>query len=114
MPNAEYRPGRRELLNLAVRAAALPGGAQFMAAFLKGADEHDHSGHSAQPGQKTAPPELPLLRDYRPKFFNPQEFTALQAFTEILIPTDDTPGAREARCAHYIDFLLDAATEYAP
>jgi hypothetical protein len=118
MPNAEYRPDRRELLNLAVRAAALPGGAQFMAAWLtqelKAADQHDHSTHSAQSGQKAAPPELPLLRDYRPKFFNPQDFAALQAFTEILIPTDDMPGAREARCAHYIDFLLDAATEYAP
>jgi hypothetical protein len=111
MPNAEYRPDRRELLNLAVRAAALPGGAQFMAAFLRGADQHDHS---AQPGQKAAPAELPLLRDYLPKFFNLQDFTALQAFTEILIPTDDTPGALEARCAHYIDFLLDAAGEYAP
>jgi hypothetical protein len=114
MSYAEHRLGRRELLNLAVRAAALPGGAQFMAAFLKGADRHDHSGHAAQSGQKAAPPELPLLRDYRPKFFNPQDFTALQGLTEILIPTDDTPGAREARCAHYIDFLLDAASEYAP
>jgi len=35
----------------------------------------------------------------------------LRAFTEILIPTDDTPGAREAHCAHYIDYLLHAADE---
>lgn len=33
----------------------------------------------------------------------------MQAFTEILIPTDDTPGAREAHCAHYIDFVLQAS-----
>jgi Gluconate 2-dehydrogenase subunit 3 len=101
------RPSRRELLNLAARAAALPGGAQFMAALLSGAGQHDHTVH-------TPPPELPLFRDYRPKFFNPEDFSALQAFTEILIPADDTPGAKEARCAHYIDFLLDSATEYAP
>lgn len=100
-------PSRRELLNLAIRAAALPGGAQFLSAWFQ-AGNGDHAGHSS------APPESPLLRDYQPKFFNPEDFAALQAFTEILIPTDDTPGAREARCAHYIDFLLDAAGEYAP
>lgn len=75
-----------------------------MTAWLKAADEHEHS---------TPPPELPLLRDYQPKFFNAEDFAALEAFTGILIPTDDSPGAREARCAHYIDFLLDAAGEYA-
>ncbi len=29
-----------------------------------------------------------------------------QALTEILIPTDETPGAREAHTAHFIDFVL--------
>ena len=100
-------PDRRELLTLTLRAAALPGGAQFLAAWLEAADEHGHAAHEA-------PPELPLLQDYRPKFFNPEDFSALQAFTEILIPADDTPGARQARCAYYIDFLLDSAAEYAP
>ena len=49
--------------------------------------------------------------DYKPKFFDAEDFAALQSFTEILIPTDDTPGAREARCAQFIDFLLDASEE---
>jgi hypothetical protein len=95
---------RRDFLNLAMRAAALPGGAEFFSAWLAAADDHDHS---------TAPPEPPLLRDYQPKFFSPEDFSALEAFTEILIPTDDTPGAHEAHCAHYIDFLLHAA-DHAP
>ncbi len=55
-----------------------------------------------------------MLRDYQPKFFDAQDFAALQAFTEILIPTDDAPGAREAHCSHYIDFVLNAAAEFAP
>ncbi len=110
---------RRELLNLAVRAAALPGGAQFLTPWLKaqelqGAGQHQHAADEHEHAAHSAPPELPLLRDYRPKFFNSEDFAALQAFTEMLIPSDDTPGAREARCAHYIDFLLDAAGEYAP
>jgi hypothetical protein len=52
--------------------------------------------------------------NYQPKFFSPAEFAALESFTEILIPTDETPGAREARVAQYIDFAVDAAAEFAP
>jgi hypothetical protein len=92
---------RRDLLDVAMRAAALPGGAEFFSAWLRAADDHQHG--------SDAPPEPPLLRNYQPKFFAPEDFAALQAFTEILIPTDDTPGAREAHCAHYIDYLLHAA-----
>jgi hypothetical protein len=92
-------PTRRDLIELAARAAALPAGAAFFAAWLP-AQSHIHS---------TAPPEPPLLRDYKPQFFDAADFEALQRFTEILIPTDDTPGAREARCAHFIDFLLHSA-----
>src|ERR1051326_9595454 len=99
---------RRELVQLASRAAALPAGADFVAQWLRAADEHKHSANSS------ARPEPPLLRDYKPQFFSPEDFGTLQAFTEILIPTDDTPGAREAHCAHFIDFLVHSAAEAAP
>lgn len=92
---------RRDLLELAARAAALPGAAQFFSGWLG-------AGAPAQHG-RSAPPQPPFLRDYAPKFFAAADFEALQSFTEILIPTDDTPGAREAQCAHYIDFVLQAA-----
>lgn len=52
--------------------------------------------------------------DYQPKFFDKDDFAALEAFTGILIPSDDTPGAREARCAQFIDFLLQASTKVDP
>jgi gluconate 2-dehydrogenase subunit 3-like protein len=93
---------RRDLLDMAVRAAALPGAAQFFSAWLR-------AGQATRHAASQAPPEPPFLRDYRPRFFATDDFEALQSFTEILIPTDDTPGAREARCAHYIDFVLQAA-----
>jgi hypothetical protein len=96
-------PSRRDFVDLALRAAALPGAAEFFSTWLRAADQHQHISSSAPP------PEPPLLRDYQPKFFGAEDFAALQAFTEILIPTDDTPGAREARCAHYIDFVLQAS-----
>lgn len=54
------------------------------------------------------------MLDHRPQFFSADDFEALQSFTEILIPSDDTPGAREAHCAHYIDFVLQAFTGYEP
>jgi hypothetical protein len=95
---------RRDLLELALRAAALPGAAQFFPAWLEAGRAHQHAAGSY------APPQPPFLRDYSPKFFGPEDFRALQSFTEILIPTDDTPGAREAQCAQYIDFVLQAAT----
>jgi hypothetical protein len=96
------RTTRRDLLELAMRAAALPGGAEFLAVWLK-AQEHNHAADSA------APPETSLLRNREPQFFSHEDFEALQAFTEILIPTDSTPGAKEAHCAHYIDFLMTAS-----
>lgn len=99
---------RRELIDLAVRAAALPGAASFFSAWFTA------GGHQGAPASTYAPPEPPLLRSYQPKFFAPDDFAALQAFTEILIPTDDTPGAREAFCAHYIDFVLQASVDVTP
>ena len=65
----------------------------------------------ADTDQHYAPPDPGRSSDYQPKFFDTDDFAALQAFTAILIPTDDTPGAREAHCAHFIDFLLQASTE---
>jgi hypothetical protein len=109
-PDEAGEPGfsRRELMRLAAYAVALPGATEFFSAWL----------HAAPPRQSAArpdaPPEPPLLRDYRPQFFNREDFEALRAFTEILIPTDDTPGAREAHCAHFIDFVLQASGDAAP
>ena len=94
---------RRGFLQLAACAAGLPGAAEFFRAWLAAAEVSQHPAH-------WQPPEPPLLRDYTPKFFAPADFDALRAFTEILIPTDDTPGAREARCAHFLDFILQASS----
>lgn len=106
--SGESGVSRRELMRLAAYAVALPGAADFFSAWLSAAPRQH------QPHRPYAPPEPPLLRDYQPKFFDAEDFEALQAFTEILIPTDDTPGAREARCAHFIDFVLQASADAAP
>jgi len=98
---------RREMLHLVACALALPDAREFFGTWLQAAQAPAHHGG-------WQPPEPPLLRDYQPRFFAPPDFAALQAFTEILIPTDETPGAREAHCAHFIDFVLQASAEHAP
>lgn len=66
--------------------------------------------HSAS----NAPPEPDRWSNYRPKFFSEADYQALDCFASILIPTDETPGAREAHVAPFIDFVVFSAAEYAP
>lgn len=99
---------RRNFFHLTAYAAALPGGAPFWAGWLQAAGVH------GQAHNQTAPAEPGFLREYKPRFFDPADFEALKALTEILIPTDETPGAREAHCAAFIDFVLHASAEYDP
>ena len=101
---ARYEIGRREFLNMVACAVALPNAGEFLRAWF--AAGHAHGQQSGwQPAEPT------LLANYSPQFFEPMDFDALRAVTEILIPTDETPGAREAHCAHFIDFILQASPE---
>jgi hypothetical protein len=77
------------LLRLAAASVALPGAIEFLGPWLQAAQRDD----------------------YQPAFFDKDDFAALEAFTAIMIPTDETPGAREARCAQFIDFLLQASAK---
>jgi hypothetical protein len=79
-----------------------------LANWLRAAPPQDHRSHSH------APLEPDRWTSFRPKFFSAEEFKMLDAFSAILIPTDGTPGAREAHVAHFIDFAIDAAAEHAP
>src|SRR5579875_1065404 len=96
---------RREAAWTVARAALVAGGAEFFQSWLRAAQPHDHS---------AAPPEPDRWTNYKPQFFSADEFRDLGTFTEILIPTDDTPGAREAHVAPFIDFVVNAAAEYEP
>jgi hypothetical protein len=91
------------------KAFAASGGAEFFASWLEAAQSHRHAG-----GNSLAPPEPDRWTGYQPKFFTPVEFRMLDTYTAILIPTDDMPGAREAHVAPFIDFVVNAAAEYAP
>ncbi len=45
-------------------------------------------------------------KPYTPLFFSPQQFRMVEHLAEMIIPADDTPGARDAGVAEFIDFAL--------
>jgi gluconate 2-dehydrogenase gamma chain len=53
--------------------------------------------HAQQAGKSTA-------KTYR--FFTPQQAAEFDAFSAQIIPSDDTPGAREANIVHFTDYVL--------
>jgi hypothetical protein len=53
----------------------------------------------------------PAASGYRPRFFADAEFETVARLASLIIPSDETPGAREARVEEWIDFLLSASDE---
>ncbi|MFY9554909.1 MAG: gluconate 2-dehydrogenase subunit 3 family protein [Blastocatellia bacterium] len=81
-------------------------GSAWLAAYLPevlAAQEHAH--HAAQ---SDTPPSL--------QFFTQEQAADVEAIAAQIIPTDDTPGAREARVIYFIDRALAtfASDERAP
>ena len=92
---------RREVLRvmaLAAAASSFPGFSRWTFA----------CGHGG-PAPGTVRPDV-----YRPQFFTPAEYATLERLTEMIIPSDDTPGAKEAGVAEFIDFMVwsDPGVQY--
>ena len=100
---------RRDAASLVLGALGVAGADEFFAGWLRAAEPHHSGVHQASP-----PPEPDRFSSYRPQFFSAEEFRILQTFTEILIPTDESPGAREAHVAAFLDFVVHSAREFAP
>lgn len=58
--------------------------------------------------------EAAVPANYTPQFFRPDEFQTVEILTELIIPTDESPGAKEAQVANYIDFVVFSAAEFKP
>jgi gluconate 2-dehydrogenase gamma chain len=43
---------------------------------------------------------------YKPMFFSPQHYQMVEHLAEMIIPEDDTPGAKQAGVAEFIDFMV--------
>ncbi len=48
---------------------------------------------------------------YRPQFFTTAEYAMVERLAEIIIPSDVTPGAKEAGVAEFIDFMVASGAE---
>jgi hypothetical protein len=89
---------RREILRyigIASVASSFPGFRQW--AF---ACSHDEHAASHAPAQASSQP-------YQPLFLSPEQFRLVEHVTEMIIPADDSPGAKAAGVAEFIDFMLD-------
>jgi gluconate 2-dehydrogenase gamma chain len=84
---------RRQILRIlgtAAAAAQFPGFSKWGFA----------CGHIGNAGLQVRPAE------YRPQFFTSAEYASVERLTEIIIPSDATPGAKEAGVAEFIDFMV--------
>ena len=87
---------RRDILRfigIASVAATFPGFSKWAFAC---AQNHQHAAAETQ----TAP------GPYKPLFFSPQQYRMIEHLAEMIIPTDDSPGAKEAGVAEFIDFMV--------
>ena len=87
---------RREILRfigIASIAGTFPGFSKWSFAC---AQEHVHQ--AAAPHKTSAA--------YKPLFFSSQQFQTIERLADMIIPTDETPGAKEAGVAEFIDFMV--------
>src|SRR5580658_3087661 len=84
---------RREMLRILGTAAAV---AQFPG-FSKWGFACGHIGNAALQIKPAV---------YRPQFFTAAEYAIVERLAEIIIPSDRTPGAKEAGVAEFIDFMV--------
>jgi hypothetical protein len=96
---------RREVLRIFSLAAA----ASQFTGFKTWAFAHDHShDHSSDDGHPHAIQQKPAAQAeaYQPQFFTPDEYALVARLAELIIPTDETPGAREAGVSEFVDFMV--------
>jgi hypothetical protein len=89
---------RREVLRIlgtAASAAQFPG-------FSKWAFACGHIGNAALQNKPAV---------YRPQFFTAAEYAMVERLAEIIIPSDGTPGAKEAGVAEFVDFMVASDPE---
>jgi hypothetical protein len=88
---------RREILrfiSIASVAATFPGFSKWSFAC---AEDHLHA---------AASPRAIPAKPYQPLFFSLAQFQMIERLAEIILPTDETPGAKEAGVAEFIDFMV--------
>lgn len=91
---------RREMLRVIGVAAV----ASHFPGFVKWAyaQAHEHASDESAAGRLSA---------YTPQFFSRDDFACVERLTDLIIPADGTPGAREVGVAEFVDFMVAHDTE---
>src|SRR5678816_4634152 len=77
-------------MGVAAVAAHFPG-------FVRWAYAAEHPSAEPAPIRPTA---------YTPQFFASEDYPVIARLVELIIPSDETPGAREAGVAEFVDFMV--------
>ena len=88
-----------------MRILALATSASTFAGFEQWVFAHDHA-HAGQAKAGSAP--------YKPQFFSADEYASVKRLAELIIPSDGSPGAREAGASEFIDFIVASDVELQP
>jgi Gluconate 2-dehydrogenase subunit 3 len=108
--------GRRSALKYFGMLSATAAGREFLEGWLPAvssalaATPATSPQEPAEEGPSPANTESPFL----PRFFKPDEFRTVEILTEMIIPSDNGLGAKEARVANYVDFVVHSAAEFEP
>ena len=98
----ETSRSRRKALKTMVAGAASWPALTVLNSFAQGHAGHHVAGEKAGAGKAGAKKEPP----FKPAFFNEREFATVSAVTERIIPTNETPGAREAKVSEFVDLMV--------
>lgn len=65
-------------------------------------------------------PETGIVRppgngNFQPQFFQPEEYACIQVLCDLIIPSDESPGAKDAGVSEFVDFMAwsDRDLQYA-
>lgn len=97
---AGQSPSRRQVLQ-AFSLAALAGAAPGFSRWCFALSEHSHD-----PMQSDDSSLARSTTPYAPLFFTPAEYQTIEVLTELILPSDTGPGAKEAGVAEFIDFMV--------
>jgi len=86
------------VIGLAAVASHFPGFAKWSYA----------AAHSHAEGEKPKP------QHYTPQFFSAPDYAVIARLTELIIPSDETPGALEAGACEFVDFMVAHDAEQQP
>jgi hypothetical protein len=51
---------------------------------------------------------------YKPSFFTPDEYATVEILTDLIIPNDGRPGAKDAGVSEFVDFMVGSDPDVQP